>query len=52
MGIENVSARNTLLMPLMYLNSILPIVLAYIIMILPPRARDLSYRTVNSSANQ
>jgi len=52
MGLENVSARNTVLIPLLYLNALLPIVLAYTIMILPPRARELPYKTVTSSANE
>ena len=52
MGLENISARNTVLMPLLYVNALLPVALAYIIMILPPRSRELPYKTVTTSANQ
>ena len=52
MGLENISARNTALMPLLYVNALIPIVLAYIIMILPPRSRELPYTTIASSTHQ
>ncbi len=51
MGLENITARNTALMPLLYVNALVPIILAYIIMILPPRSRELPYKTIVSSTH-
>jgi lipopolysaccharide export system permease protein len=46
MGLENVSARNTDFIPLMYVNALIPIIVSYVVLILPPRPRKLSSKAV------